>query len=477
MNGAWRSGHGIWAYQLELPRASDGRRRQLRRAPHAEKNSKAAALAERDLARGLLFLAGDDEVAREEIVAMLRAVRPGMPLPDRDTVARRLRAGVCAAAGVTVAEYLTTWVDGRQIDEKTKANYRGHIRNYFVPHLGHLALDRLTRAHITAMFTTVTTRNAAIRAARNSTDPSERAGVRGQKTVSAASMHRIRATLRKALNDAIVKDRLLEFNPATHVELPTAERPIARVWTPARVAQWLATGVVPSSVMVWTPEQAGAFLDYVQVHDLDLYPVFAFILKRGPRRGEALGVRADQIDRHTATAVISHQVALHGGSELVYKKVKTRSGDRIIALDTDTVIDLGDYLQRRAAQKAAAGSAWPHTVRMRTPMPDGGDVYVDVDLFFRRPDGGAWNPDLVSERFQRHVRHAGLPPVGIHDGRHAAATFTKAAGGDLKEIQELLGHSHFVTTADTYTSLLQEVERVTAERTARLIPRNRPRTA
>jgi integrase len=52
--------------------------------------------------------------------------------------------------------------------------------------------------------------------------------------------------------------------------------------------------------------------------------------------------------------------------------------------------------------------------------------------------------------------------VGIHDGRHAAATFTKAAGGDLTEIKELLGHSTIVITVDTYTSLQRDLQRHTA---------------
>jgi len=107
------------------------------------------------------------------------------------------------------------------------------------------------------------------------------------------------------------------------------------------------------------------------------------------------------------------------------------------------------------------------------PAPGGGTTQIDVNLFFRRPDGRAWHPDLVSERFERHARNAGLPPVGIHDGRHSAATFTKAAGGDLTEIKELLGHSTIAITADIYTSLLRDVERQTAENAAKLIPRQR----
>lgn len=77
-------------------------------------------------------------------------------------------------------------------------------------------------------------------------------------------MQRIRATLRKALNDAIRTHRLIEFNPAAHLELPSAEASRARVWTTAAVRQWRDTGLRPGKVMVWTPEQVGALLDHAE---------------------------------------------------------------------------------------------------------------------------------------------------------------------------------------------------------------------
>jgi site-specific recombinase XerD len=63
--------------------------------------------------------------------------------------------------------------------------------------------------------------------------------------------------------------------------------------------------------------------------------------------------------------------------------------------------------------------------------------------------------------------------------RHCAATFLKAAGADLKDVQELLGHSSITITSDTYTSVIAEleVERAKAEAAAALVPRRRPRAA
>ncbi|XES00634.1 hypothetical protein HEP87_24070 [Streptomyces sp. S1D4-11] len=47
------------------------------------------------------------------------------------------------------------------------------------------------------------------------------------------------------------------------------------------------------------------------------------------------------------------------------------------------------------------------------------------------------------------------------------------AGADLKDIQEMLGHSSITITSDTYTSLLPEADLAIAEAATRLVPRAR----
>jgi hypothetical protein len=58
---------------------------------------------------------------------------------------------------------------------------------------------------------------------------------------------------------------------------------------------------------------------------------------------------------------------------------------------------------------------------------------------------------------------------GLHDLRHGAATLAHAAGADLKTVQEQLGHTSIVLTADTYTSVLLDLHFTVAEATARLV--------
>ena len=73
--------------------------------------------------------------------------------------------------------------------------------------------------------------------------------------------------------------------------------------------------------------------------------------------------------------------------------------------------------------------------------------------------------------FRRLSDQAGLPPVRLHDLRHGAATLALAAKVDLKVVQDMLGHSSIVLTADTYTSVLPDVARKAAEDVATRIIR------
>ncbi|GAA2517616.1 hypothetical protein GCM10010434_075670 [Winogradskya humida] len=102
-----------------------------------------------------------------------------------------------------------------------------------------------------------------------------------------STLHRIRATLRSALNAAI-REGLLRDNPARYVELPSPRHPHALVWTPQRVDAWKKTGERPS-VAVWTVEQAATFLSFVTKDCLAV--MWWLIALRGLRRGEAAGLR------------------------------------------------------------------------------------------------------------------------------------------------------------------------------------------
>jgi integrase len=389
--------HGSWYFSADLPSAA-GERRRVRRGGFA---TQAAAVA-------------------------------------------ALEALACPAAGpepgLSTGEWLGRWLESRvSLRASTARSYAAHIRGYLVPYLGVIPLAALTVGDVQAMFTAITRDETAL-----------------GRPVGAATLHRIHATLRAALNGA-VRAGLIGANPGRWPELPRAVRPRPQVWTPALTERWQTEGWRPE-VGVWTAAQTAQFLGHVRGHRL--YALFHLVALRGLRRGEAAGLQWNDLDLDAGTLAVTGQLQQLGG-RLVAGPPKSEAGRRMIALDKTTITALREHQARHQAERNAAGTRWTQT----------GYVFVNRG-------GEPVAPDRMTRLFAKLVAASGLPPVTLHGLRHGAATLALAAGADLKVVQDQLGHSTVVLTADTYTSVLPETARAAAEHTAALLfPARRPPAA
>jgi site-specific recombinase XerD len=244
---------------------------------------------------------------------------------------------------------------------------------------------------------------------------------------------------------------VLDCNPARHIEITGYQQPHAKVWTEARVASWEQTGAHPA-VAVWTADQLAEFLG--SVNDDPLFALWWLAGLRGLRRGELCGLRWADIDFDRGVLSIERNRTTVG-YEVVEGNPKTPAGRRAVALDKRSIQIL--RIHRRYEQDRRAEAA------------DNGKAWFDTGYVFTRRDGKPINPNYATTRFQLLVARAGLPPVRLHDLRHGAASLAHEADADLKTLQDLLGHSSILVTADTYTSVLPQVQRRCADATAQFV--------
>jgi integrase len=335
----------------------------------------------------------------------------------------------------TVERWLRYWLSTRTaIRPTTRLHYTRDVERVLIPHLGRLYLADLDGRRLRAAF-------AQIAQTTNSKGLPQ----------SASAMQHLRTTLRAALNLA-VREGVPESNPARHIEVTGYRKPHAQVWTDGRVEQWRHTGQRPA-VAVWTAEHLATFL--AGVAEESLFALWWLIGLRGLRRGEACGLRWAEVDLdHGLLFIVRNRTT--AGYQVVEGEPKTPAGVRAIALDHQTVRVLRDHHRRQAEQQArrlAAGKGWQ----------DSGYVFV-------RKDGSPIHPGYASGRFRLLVATTTeVPPIRLHDLRHGAASLAHEAGADLKTLQDLLGHSSIVITADTYTSVLPAAQRRCADATAKLV--------
>ncbi|MEU3051260.1 tyrosine-type recombinase/integrase [Streptomyces sp. NPDC006984] len=448
--------HGTWYYYVKLPDGPGGKRRRPRKGGFLTQNqAKDAAQKLWDQAQG-----GIDVDTKE-----------------------------------TVAEYLDRWHAKRvDLKRRTRIDYRYCIDRIFIPALGHLALRDLRDHHIQEMFQQIWAFNEIKKGNREAAEvakagyeaahlawsqaitprPPElrqswnqalaalkEARAKPRQDTGPASQKRYLDCLGAALGDA-VNQRLITQNWAKLVVIPKYVRPQPLVWTDERVARWRETGEKPGPVMVWTPEQAGRFLDAAVDHPM--YVMWHLMVYRAPRRGEATGLAWTELDMTKGVAHVSGQLVTDSNYNMWEDTPKSRSGRRSIALDYATLALLTAWRDVQRAQR----TAWEEAHRLD---PTSCGPYVDSGYVFTRPDGRPHNPKNVSQAFSRFIRRIDLPPVRLHDLRHCAASLSLAAGLSMKAIQALLGHSNYQLTADTYTSLLPQFEEAAANAPVDLVPR------
>jgi integrase len=322
---------------------------------------------------------------------------------------------------ISLTEYLVSWIEKKAalqtVRPRTIEGYRSDLVRIRRT-IGHIRLDKLSASNVEHLWATMIAEGVL------------------------ASVQHCKRTLDAALSDA-VDDGLIGKNPVSLAATPR---------------------YTPSDIHPYTIEQMSALLEAAKGHRNAVRWTLALAL--GLRRGEALGLRWDDIDLASGTITVRRQLQRfawrHGcsdpttcgpapqcphrlGGGLRTSEPKSTSGRRTMAMPTSLNAEL---IAHRAAQTAERETApawaegnWVLTNQLGQPLDPRNDVRT----------------------FKALCRAAGVPERRLHDLRHSAATALLLADVDLHTAGQLLGHSRVEMTA-RYSHVLADRKRIAADR-------------
>jgi len=322
-----------------------------------------------------------------------------------------------ASTHLTLREYLTKeWLPAIEstIRPSTFRSYKQHVECHICPHIGSVQMQKLSGSQINALYAKL-----AVSGKRD-----------GKTGLSALSIRHTHATLHRALKDAVRWERTSR-NPADAAD-------------PPRVS---SSG--SHEMKTWDAKRLAAFLGATRSDRLG--GLWHLLAMTGMRRGEALGLRWEDVDLE-AGRISVRRALIPNGKVVVVSEPKTARGRRSIALDPETVLVLREQAARQLDDQVKKGDAWS-----------------DTGLVFTKEDGEAWHPEVASRFFRQAVRRSALPTIRLHDLRHTHATLALRAGIHTKVVSERLGHATISITLDTYSHVIPAMQEEAAALIADLV--------
>lgn len=216
--------------------------------------------------------------------------------------------------------------------------------------------------------------------------------------------------------DAIVQRGLIASNPARGVRAPRARKRLPKALSPDQAMSLV-------SAPAGAPASAGGFAGLRDAAMLEL------LYSSGLRLAELTGLDARYFEEagyrsHSWLSLAEREVSVRG------KGGKRRT----VPVGAPAIAALGAWLDERARWLAARPGA-------------------DARALFLSARGARLSNRAVQLRLARIARERGVPAnVHPHVLRHSFASHLLQSSGDLRAVQELLGHSSIATT-QVYTSL------------------------
>ena len=301
-----------------------------------------------------------------------------------------------------LGDFLDVWLETVVKPKRSYGHWRnceGHIRLYIKPAIGRVPLAKLSPADVERLLNGIRSRG-----------------------VSDDTVRLVHATLRSSLTVAR-RWRMVHENVATLVEPVSVRR---------------------SEVRPFSEDEVGRMLQAARDDRMGAYLTVALAL--GLRPGEARALRWSDVDLdgvHPSLRVRAAFRRTAGGQALSEPKARSR---RTIALPAQCVSALRQHRDRQQDERHEAAVAWA----------DDGFVFTSVS-------GSAMSEKAIASWFSKLRTAAGVEHGRLYDCRHTAASLLLAQNVHPRVIMDILGHSTFRLTMDTYAHVLPATLREAAD--------------
>ena len=303
---------------------------------------------------------------------------------------------------MTVAELCAQWLDVKRPDLKPRT------LEHYVPtlarvnaHIGSLPAQKVTPVTIDALY-------AALR----------------MEGCSEHTLHRVHQRLQQIF-DYAVKRHITGVNPLLAVDAPRVRYALPTILSAAQVQRFLAVAASDS-----------------------FDPLWLLLVQTGLRRGEALGLRWQDVDLDRGTLRVRQCVEARDGVPHL-NTPKTTNALRTTTLFPESVAALRAHRARQLKRRMVA-STW-----------------TDNDLLFCTGTGGLIAPTNALRNLRAIIRAANvaardegdrLPTFDIQDLRHTHATHLLHAGWSIPTVSRRLGHANPGITMTIYAHALSDVQ-------------------
>jgi len=237
----------------------------------------------------------------------------------------------------------------------------------------------------------------------------------------------VHAYLRKCFNFAVDLD-VISKNPMAKIPSPKSD---------------------PSKFVVWSAEEVQTFLDFSKAKNIWTYYPMAFTIMTGLRRSEVLGLKWVDIDFERGVIKLTRTVHELVGQE--FPVIQSGKTDRSMTTIPIPEVALNLLKDIKAHQVITVSDV-------------GKDLFNNKDgWIFVLDNGSLIKPNWLTTRFRRNLNLIpSLPkPMNIKGFRHMFATFLLQKNAHPKLVQELMRHSTFKLTMDTYSHVVESMGKET----------------